>query len=134
MKKIYLTIPGNCTSKKNSREPHYGKTKSGKLVKFMAASKKYRTWETRARQAARQQLADCNISEPISTQIKLTVIAHMKGNTLDLDAVHTAVMDALEGVAWVNDKQIKQFSPDSHVYGKSKAPYTEIIIERLEES
>ena len=64
--------------------------------------------------------------------IKLTVQAYIKGNLPDLDAVHTAVMDALEGVVWKNDKQIAQFSDQSCVVKEKAHPRTEVIVEKLE--
>ena len=65
-------------------------------------------------------------------KFKLEVKAFMAGNLMDLDAVHTAVMDALEGIVWKNDKQIAQFSDQSCVVKESAYPRTEVIIERLE--
>lgn len=128
---ITLIIPGNIRSKKNSREKHYSKTKTGKLVQFSAASEAYRAWEQRAQQAARAQLRQYGITNPTDQPLQLTVIAHMTGNLLDLDAAHTSVMDALEGIAWVKDKQIKRFSDASMVEKSKGAPWTEITYRRV---
>ena len=128
---IFITIPGNLHTKKNHRERQYSKTKTGKLIQFDAASSSYRAWEQRAKQAAQYVLELANIKTPLENKIKLTVKAYIKGNLPDLDAIHTAVMDALEGLAWKNDKQITQFSDQSCVQQDKNYPRTEIIIEIL---
>ena len=130
---ITLILPGTVRSKKNSREKHYTKTKTGKLIQFSAASSSYRAWEMRAQQSARQQLANYGIMNPTDQQIKLTIRAYVKGPAPDLDAVHTAVMDCLEGIAWTNDKQIQRFSENSFIRGDKKYPRTEVMFERLED-
>lgn len=130
--KIFLILPGTIRSKKNSRQKHYSKTKTGKLIQFSAASDSYRAWEQRARQAAQDQMNISGIIYPMICKFKLTVKAFMAGNLMDLDAVHTAVMDALEGVVWKNDRQIAQFSDQSCVVSEKAYPRTEVIIERLE--
>lgn len=129
---LYITIPGNLHTKKNHRERHYSKTKTGKLIQFDAASSAYRAWEERARQVSQYVLRLANIKTPLESKIKLTVQAYIKGNLPDLDAVHTAVMDALEGIVWKNDKQVAQFSDQSCVVKETLYPRTEVIIERLE--
>lgn len=130
--KIILILPGTIRSKKNSRQKHYAKTKTGKLIQFSAASGSYRAWEQRARQATQDQMNISGIIYPMICKFKLEVKAFMAGNLMDLDAVHTAVMDALEGIVWKNDKQIAQFSDQSCVVKESAYPRTEVIIERLE--
>jgi Holliday junction resolvase RusA-like endonuclease len=92
----------------------------------MGASKKYRAWETRARQAAEQQLQSMGITEPTAHEFKLEVKAFMKGNLMDLDAVHTAVMDCLEGIVWINDRQVKRYSDKSGVWRDTRYPRTEV--------
>lgn len=129
---LYITIPGNLRTKKNHRERHYSKTKTGKLIQFDAASSAYRAWEEQAHQAAQYILRLANIKTPLEYKIKLTVQAYIKGNLPDLDAVHTAVMDALEGIVWKNDKQVAQFSDQSCVVKEKAYPRTEVIIEKLE--
>lgn len=129
---LYITIPGNLHTKKNHRERHYSKTKTGKIIQFDAASSAYRAWEEQARQAAQYVLRLANIKTPLESKIKLTVQAYIKGNLPDLDAVHTAVMDALEGIVWINDKQVTRFSEASCVIREKLYPRTEVIIERLE--
>lgn len=129
---ITLILPGTIRSKKNSREKHYTKTKTGKLVQFSAASKKYRAWEVRARQAAQQTLHSIGILSPLECEVKLTVKAYMKGNLLDMDAAHTSVMDCLEGYAWKNDRQVKRYSEDSGVWRDTQYPRTEVTIQVLE--
>lgn len=128
---IELILPGTIRSKKNSREKHHTKTKTGKLIQFSAASASYRAWEQRAQQAARAQLQCAGIHHPMECSFRLTVKAFMAGNLMDLDAVHTAVMDALEGIIWVNDKQVQWFSGASFVAREKAYPRTEIIAEVL---
>lgn len=128
---ITLILPGTIRSKKNSRETRYAKTKTGKLVKFMGASKKYREWETRARQAASHQLRAIGIVSPLDSEIKLEVKAYIRGPMLDLDAIHTAVMDALQGIAWKNDRQVKKYSEGSGIFRDKLYPRTEVVLEEL---
>lgn len=123
---ITLILPGTIRSKKNSRQVRNQKTKTGKLIKFMGKSDTYIEWETRARQAAIQQLQKIQIDKTLS--YKLEVKAYMKGNLCDLDAVHTSVMDCLQGIVWENDKQVKQFSEQSGVWTDSAMPRTEVVI------
>lgn len=131
MKTITLILPGTIRSKKNSRQVRYGKTKNGKLIKFMGKSDTYKAWEMRARQAAETQLKTIGILSPLEGPVKLTVKAYMKGNLLDMDAAHTSVMDCLEGYAWKNDRQVKRYSEDSGVWRDKIYPRTEVIIEPL---
>jgi Holliday junction resolvase RusA-like endonuclease len=128
---ITLILPGTIRSKKNSREPRTMKTKTGKLIKFMGASKKYREWETRARQAAETLLKEIGITGPLEGEYRLEVKVYMKGPLLDLDAAHTAVQDALEGIVWKNDKQVKRYSEESGVWRDKAYPRTEVVITRL---
>lgn len=125
---IILILPGTIRSKKNSREVRNAKTKTGKLIKFMGASAKYRAWETRAQQAARQQLRVIGFTESMEEHVKLEVKAYMKGNLVDLDAAHTSVMDCLEGIVWKNDKQVKKYSDESGVFRDKQYPRTEVTI------
>jgi hypothetical protein len=87
----------------------------------------------RARQAAEIQLKTIGILKPFTGNVKLTVRAFMKGNLLDLDAAHTSVMDALEGYAWKNDKQVKRYSEESGVW-RDTYPRTEVTIQILEDA
>lgn len=125
---ITIILPGTIRSKKNSRQVRNGKTKTGKLIKFMGKSDTYKAWEARAQQAARQQLQQIQILKPLGNEFKLEVKAYMKGNLMDLDAVHTSVMDCLEGIVWINDKQVKRFSEDSGVWRDTKYPRTEVTV------
>ena len=129
---ITIILPGTIRSKKNSREPRYAKTKTGKLIKFMGASKKYRAWEARARQAAKALLREIGTTGPLDGEYRLEVKAYMKGPLLDMDAAHTAVQDALEGIVWKNDKQVKRYSEESGVRRDKAYPRTEVVITRLE--
>lgn len=130
MTTLTLILPGTIRSKKNSREPRKGKTKTGKIYKFNGKSDAYIAWEARAQQAARSMLNEMHI-KPMAHDFKLTIKAFMKGNLMDLDAVHTSVMDCLQGIVWVNDKQVKRFSGDSFVEREAKFPRTEVTVEKL---
>lgn len=131
IKTISIVLPGTIRSKKNSRETRYAKTRHGKLIKFMGASQGYREWEARARQAAGIQLSEIGITTPLENDIKLEVKAYIKGPMLDLDAIHTAVMDALQGIAWVNDRQVRKYSEESGIFRDKLYPRTEITVEVL---
>lgn len=128
MTTIELILPGTIRSKKNSREPRKRKTPKG-LVKFYGKSEAYEAWETRAQQAAIHTLGKI---QPTDQNYKLTIKAYMKGNLMDLDAVHTSVMDCLQGIIWKNDSQVKRFSEESFVVYESRFPRTEVIIQDLD--
>jgi len=135
---IHLLIPGAPPSKKNHREVRKRKivdkdTGEKKLVRFMGASKTYRQWEEEARWRAKEQIARKGLRGlPTDKPLQLEVRVYYRGNRPDLDAVHTAVMDALEGICWVNDKQIERFSEGSCVVHTHQEPCTIIEFREIE--
>lgn len=124
-----LVLPGTVRSKKNSREVRNGKSGS----RFMGASESYRKWEQVAQLAARQQLRAWRIFKPFTGRIRLTVRAYYKGPRPDFDAPHTAVMDALQGIAWMDDNQIDSWGADCALIHDKKNPRTEVIFELLDQ-
>ena len=128
-----VVLPGPIRSKKNNRVPRKRRTNSGKCVTFMAANDAYREWEASVRWQVKSQLAQQGITKPLDCQLKLTVIAYYKGQMPDLDAIHTAVMDCLEGYAWENDKQICRFSDESARIKDNLNPRTIVRFEEIPE-
>lgn len=135
---IKLVLGGSLISKKNSREPRYRnvklrKTGEIKRVRFMGASEAYRAWERTARWEAKIQLKAQGIHAPFTGPARIAALrVYYKGTRVDYDAALTAVMDCLEGLAWVNDRQVKGFGRIDFIHDKAN-PRTEVIIEREEE-
>lgn len=72
------------------------------------------------------------ITEPLTGPLKLVTRFYRKNNvTADTDNCFKLVTDALNGLAWVDDKQIKSIRADMHIDRDN--PRTEIEIWDIEE-
>lgn len=91
-----------------------------------------RTLDAQARVAAEWHLARPAGWHPDpEARYELTVIVHCKHRRrCDLDNLAKLVMDALNGLAWVDDAQIDILTV--HRYHVTKDPHTVIHIERLD--
>lgn len=121
MQAIYLKIFGEPASKANSRKMVYihGKTMFIKSEKALSYAK-----------AFKQQ---CNIppAQKLSGDVVVTIRIWYASRRPDLD--ESLILDLLQGVAYENDRQVKE----KHIYwmGVDKdSPRCEIIVEKIKDS
>ena len=107
---IQVTLPGNIRSKKNSKRVFC----RGKYP-VVLPSKAYLEWEQSARAVAIEQIR----TSPLSCQVSVKAVAYCKGTLPDLSGMLESVGDCLEGVAWVNDRQIVSWDGSRVVRDKS---------------
>lgn len=67
---------------------------------------------------------------PRASTFKLTCVFHVKRDDADIDNLIKAVMDGLQGVAWINDKQVKKLG-ECEIKIDRTNPRTEVMIEEL---
>ena len=131
-----ITLPGSIRSKKNSKQPIAipANRKTNLFKRFarmglkpvriiLLPSNAYKEWEGEARMSALIQYKDQIIKDSIS--VKITV--YYKGQRPDLSGCMESVGDCLEGVIWVNDKQIESWD-GSRLFKDNKNPRTEVEI------
>lgn len=109
-------LPGSIRSKKNSKRV----VMAGRR-RMVLPSKAYMAWEKQARAEAMVQHPPhaCIAEGPV--EVKVT--AYIKGQMPDLSGVLESVGDALEGLAWGDDRQIVSWD-GSRVYRDVKNPRT----------
>jgi len=133
---IHLTLPGSIRSKKNSKQPvpipAKGETKIKAFFQrrgwiharvILQPSKQYRKWEKEIRHAVALQYADPLKQGPLHVQM----IVYYKGPEPDLSGCEESVGDALEGIVWEDDKQIRSWD-GSRVFHDKHNPRTEGIV------
>lgn len=108
---IVLILPGSIKSKKNSKRVFPRKGKKGY---FVLPSEAYVKWEETARE---DLIWRCNPT-PTDKKVEVKVTAYYKGQHPDLSGVLESVGDCLEGLAWVNDKQIVSWDGSRLVHDK----------------
>lgn len=55
---------------------------------------------------------------------------HVKRDDSDIDNLFKLVMDGLQGIAYLNDKQIKAFGPSRIVIDRGH-PHTDVVLEEI---
>lgn len=118
MNEHQMTLPGSIRSKKNSKRIFA----RGRLKKVLP-SKAYEEWEKQAHDWAWFYKPRSLIAAPVSVE------AHIfyAGPQPDLSGCLESIGDCLEGIVWVNDKQIVSWD-GSRLYHDKKNPRTELII------
>ena len=123
---IKLILPGTIRIKKNSRRIFgYGKFKK------VLPSKAYEEWEEEARARIPRQLHFA--FHPIKGPVRVKMIAYFKGPEPDLSGCFESIGDCLEGLVYINDRQIKRWHGDSCLIHDLKNPRTEIMVEEFME-
>jgi hypothetical protein len=101
---IRLVLPGSIRSKKNSKVATTvgGAHKPRRAI--LLPSKAYQKWEKAARIAA---MAALPLGfEPWPDPVELSVEVFYKGPQPDITGCLESVGDCLEGILWINDKQL----------------------------
>jgi len=129
MSKIFeIGLPGSVRSKKNSKTATIVGGKNKPRRARIIPSKAYQQWEQEARQTIKGAvMADPRL--PIEKPIGVRVTAYIKGVMPDLSGVLESVGDCLEGLVWIDDKQICSWD-GSRVYRDKYNPRT--IVEVFE--
>jgi len=121
--KFSVVLPGSIRSKKNSKRIF-----SGGKFKTVLPSLAYEKWERLARPISKAQLSGI-LSGPLGGEIKnVKVSAYFKGQQPDLSGVLESVGDCLEGIIWVNDKQITAWD-GSRLFHNKDDPRTIVEVE-----
>lgn len=118
MNEIKLVIPGSIRSKKNSKRIY-----SCGRFKRVLPSEAYCKWEKEARRCTDPG----DRVNPLSCTVYVEAHFYYCGPKPDLSGCLESVGDALEGVIWDNDSQIKSWD-GSRVHHDLKNPRTEIIV------
>ena len=116
-----LILPNSIMSKKNSKRI-YG---FGKFKKVLP-SEAYLAWEEEARRAVVSQLS-CDF-KLLTGEICINAQIYYKGARPDLSGCLESIGDSLEGVLFVNDRQIVSWD-GSHLYHDLENPRTELSID-----
>lgn len=119
MTEIKITLPGSIRSKKNSKRIF-----ARGRFKTVLPSKGYCEWESKVRSELSKYAWYAKL-----LLCPLSVEAHIyyKGQQPDLSGALESIGDALEGVVWVNDKQIMSWD-GSRLYHDLDNPRTEITV------
>lgn len=132
-----IILPGSIRSKKNSKRivPLPARKSSWMfsyknrgicaVVPSIQPSTAYIAWERDARKAAKSQLIFGFV--PILGPLHVRAIAYIKGPAPDLSGMHESVGDCLQGLIWMDDKQIVSWD-GSRVVRDTQNPRTEIEI------
>ena len=141
-----LTLPGSIRSKKNSKQiipmPAHKKTSNKHLWSKLGwqfcymqiqPSNAYKKWEKLAQEYALIQWRAMGHLSPLTGPIKVKMLAYYKGSRPDLSGAMESVGDCLEGLAWVDDRQIEIWDGESRVIHDLKNPRTEIEIWQIAE-
>jgi Holliday junction resolvase RusA-like endonuclease len=113
-----LTIPGQPLPKER---PRFGKGRG-------YTSKATRDAEARVASSFRQQAGVTHaITEPLTGKVKFVTRFYRKNAVeADTDNLYKLVSDALNGIAWIDDKQIKKIRAEQEI--DRDYPRTEIEI------
>lgn len=122
---IRLTLPGSIRSKKNSKRLIMIGGKNVPRRPVALSSKAYLEWETKAREAAMDQ-----VKGMFTGPIHVKAIAYCKGTLPDLSGMLESVGDCLEGILWDNDKNIISWDGSRVIHDKQHQR-TEIEVEAL---
>ena len=120
---VHLTLPGSIRIKKNSKMAMIvgGVHKPRKAV--LVLSKQYRKWEKEIREVIGLTYRGGLKQGPLHVQ----VIAYFRGKQPDLSGCLESVGDALEGIVWEDDTQIRSWD-GSRVFHDKHNPRTEVIV------
>jgi Holliday junction resolvase RusA-like endonuclease len=117
MTEIKITLPGSIRSKKNSKRIF-----ARGRFKTVLPSKGYCEWESAVRSELTQFEGRALIC-PVSVEAHI----YYKGQQPDLSGALESIGDALEGLVWVNDKQIMSWD-GSRLFHDLNNPRTEITV------
>ena len=120
MAMIEIVLPGSIRSKKNSKRPvaipargktaiykRYAKKGLVPVRIIILPSTAYEAWEKEARPDAKNQLRKQGIFKPLEGPVHVSITVYFKGPRPDLSGCMESVGDCLEGIAWLNDRQIE---------------------------
>lgn len=68
--------------------------------------------------------------KPRSGEFRISCVFHVKRDDADIDNLLKMVMDGLQGVAYINDKQVKSIGYLRIVLDRSE-PHTEVLVEEM---
>ena len=119
----HFILSGSIKSKKNSKQVIMVGGKNQPKRPALIPSKAYTAWEKGARKEARYQ----SLGGPVEGPVHVRVRAYFKGQEPDLSGILESVGDCLEGIAWVNDKQIKSWDGSRKFHDKNH-PRTEVSV------
>ena len=121
MKKWAATIMGQCRSKAN-RRVQYKNARTGKM--FSAKSPEQRNYKD----AAHAQALACRPPHLLEGPVSFRGSIYYPSNRSDLDP--SLLFDALEGVVYKNDRQIRHIDLTFRI--DKENPRAEIVVEELE--
>jgi len=127
-REVKLTLPGSIRSKKNSKRLVQVGGKRAPKRWVILPSKTYQQWEKQARWAARAQYK----LPPMEHDVHVEIHVFYKGPMPDLSGCLESCGDCLEGIVWLNDKQIKSWD-GSRLCHDIRNPRTEVIVRRFGE-
>ena len=116
---IKITIPGNIRSKKNSKQVCMIGGKNVPRRPMILPSKAYKQWEKAARAAVLEQIEGM-AGMPTMADVEVKAVAYCKGRLPDLSGMLESVGDCLEGIIWVDDRQIKSWDGSRVVRDKER--------------
>lgn len=109
MPELMLVLPGSIRSKKNSKMVIKA---GGRWI--IIPSTAYRKWEKQARKCSIEQGGN----RKLTCDVHVKVSAFYKGQRPDLSGVLESVGDCLEGIVWVNDRQIVSWDGSCLIHDK----------------
>jgi len=124
---MQVVLPGSIRSKKNSKRAMIvgGVNKPKRAV--LLSSKAYLKWENEARWEARIQL---RFTEMLQGPIAIRALFYYKGPRPDLQGAMESLADCLEGICYLDDKQIVSWDGSRLIHDKSN-PRTVVEITEL---
>jgi len=133
---ITIVLPDTVRTKKNHKRPIYVKRKgdpTGKGKLKLIPSNAYLSWERMARTEAIIDLRrKYNIYAPIEHLVSVKATIYYKGPRPDLQGCFESIADCLEGILWVNDKQIESWD-GSRIYHTKTDPRTVVQMEEFKD-
>ena len=120
---IRFTVPGNPVAKGRPRVTRRGVTYTPKRTKDATALVKKHLWDAVDTQPS---VSDGRPEHRPDIGVSCRFFMHLKGYGADLDNLLKLVLDAGNGMAWVDDKQVTKLIGEKFLY--SDDPRTEIRI------
>lgn len=129
MNAIYFCLPGSIRSKKNSKII----STRGKFPRAFP-SKAYTRWEAGARaEAIKQRGSQGYTRNLLSQKISMKALFYYSGPEPDLSGCKESIGDCLEGIIYVNDKQIYSHEGSTKIRVPVGQERTEVWITEFKE-
>jgi Holliday junction resolvase RusA-like endonuclease len=117
-------LPGSIRSKKNSKRIF---ARGRKVI--CLPSESYEVWESAVHAYAKAQLPAIF---PIKDKVHVSASIYYKGPRPDLSGALESLGDSLEGIVWVNDRQIESWDGSKLIHDKGD-PRVEITVTNFTE-